>query len=746
MRGRIYVLCAVLLCVVSLGWHATRLFAQQPTGSGLPTARWEQSTVNDWNNGTLDGLVVTNNADGELRLDRDSQQGTYTSALFEVPFVFTAATVEWDVETPPQTTLRMEVRTSPNGTEWRDWQSVAPDGLVIAGPDLLGPISTESDSRWLQYRITFSTTAQPAVPVVQQASWFLVGAAAGPSFADLPDPVLAWAPRETYTQPPLVFPRTAWGAHTPPVAAVERPFKLQLSAIPAPENVDPPTFLRSLQQIALSYGGDDLPFAFVVDSAGNVYQGRSQSLAVDGTLAIGLLGELTEPAQQALAETIAWVAQVYHLPLSLSASGTLTPDEADRIRQAADQATVRSRWLLIANNTRDYTERLMLFNPTNTAAEVKVTFLPGQANALEQDYRVEPGERIDLQLNEVFSDTAVLPLLVTANQTIVTERTMLFLRDALNEPGIADFSRTWYFAAGDGRAGHETILWLYNPHPTEVAAQVNLIPTAGFSKTIDAVLEPFTSTPIETSGAVASTFGIEVAASAPIAAERIVRFGDEEAGGFLNRGAPAPSRTWYFAEGATIAPYTTTLALFNPLPAASAITVTFLNEQGDTFIRRYQLPPVSRLDVEMRDIVPSPQGVGTVVESSLPIVAERVTYFNAGNAGTSTLGATELAYTWYFAEGRTTDPAAEFLLLANPNPQPALVRVRIGTSDGDEEVLEYTLPRTGRLALLLDNELPFEERHTTIVESDLPIVAERSIFIDGEDIQGGHTSLGTPDR
>ncbi|HEY1012988.1 MAG TPA: hypothetical protein VGE07_09825, partial [Herpetosiphonaceae bacterium] len=538
-----------------------------------------------------------------------------------------------------------------------------------------------------------------------------------------------------------------WGAAPgQPDLAAARPARFEVTQLELAAEVDPPTFIRTLQAISLQFNQQDLPYAFLVDRSGNVYQGRLGAPALNGTVSIALLGAPTDAGRVALAQLMAWTSESYQFPLSVTVTGALGIADALAISTAADEALVRSRWTFVESNTRDYTERLMLYNPTRQLAKARLVFLPGQSNAVQRDYAIEPGQRINIIANDIFSDTAVLPIEVTSNRQIVAERTMLFANDALGEPGIERFARSWYFAEGDGSDGRDTTLNLFNPQPTEVLASVLVIDANGFTSTQSLVLPAFTSSALPLSDGLPTTFGIRVSASAPIAAERTVLAGPTNNGGFLTRGAPAAAKTWYFAEGATIAPYVTTLALLNPGPVAAAITTTFLTESGDTYIRRYQIPPQTRFTVEMQDIVPSPQGVGTVVEASQPIVAERTTYFNDGGAATNTLGATELAYVWHFAEGRTADPATEFIVLANPGAKPADVTLRFGLGSGESQSSRYTIPASGRIALLVNSLITPEQSHTTTVESTMPIVAERTIFIANEGGGGGHTALGTPER
>ncbi len=738
---------AILMTGLSVRFVWAGYVAQSAPPGAIPTARWSQTSVDEWNTGTLEGLIVTNNAGGEIRLDPDSTSGVYTSAPFVAPFAFTAAAAEWEIDLPATTAVTLEVRTSPNATEWRDWQAMPAGRTISATMQLLGPIGVEAESRWVQYRLSFQTGAQPAAPSVATVEWLLLDSSAGPSLIEQPARTPAQSSQATLTRPPLVITRTGWGAAaTAPNLTPSLPRRLELTALPLTINTDPLTILRALQQVAISYGERDLPYAYVVDSSGNVYQGQSGFLAHNGVIRVALLGEPTDAARVAAAQTLAWLAQSNRIPVTLNVAGAISSVQAEEIRAAADAATVRARWTFVESNTRDYTERLMFFNPTRVPAKTVVTFLPGQSNTVQRELTVEPGQRVNFIVNDVFSDTADLPIEVTSNQVIIAERTMLFANDALGEPGIEQFSRTWYFAEGDGSRDRTTTLRLYNPQPTEVAAELLIMPSNGLTRTQSLVLPAFTTTPVELSADLATDFGVRVAASAPIAAERTLLFGPTKGGGFLTRGANAPATTWYFAEGATIAPFSTTLALLNPGPTASAITTTFVTEQGSTFTRRYQIPGYARLTVDLRDIVPSPQGVGTIVTASQPIVAERTTYFNNGLSGTNTLGATSLAYTWRFAEGRTAAPATEFILLVNPNQRPAEVTLTIGKEDGTTQTLSYTVPRTGRLAILLNNEAPDLQSHSTVVDSTLPIIAERSIFIANDGGGGGHSALGTPEK
>ncbi|GAA5528405.1 hypothetical protein [Herpetosiphon gulosus] len=725
-------------------WQAQ---AQTNTANKVQTATFAQSSVADWQAGTLEGLLVTNNSDGELRLDQAATQGTFTSVAHEVPFVWNAVSAHWNFELPVGTSLSLKLRTSANGTEWREWQTLNVAQILAEGEQLLGPIGVETDSRWLQYQVDFASSNQPAAPSLQAIAWRFIDTSNGPKLTDQLNRAPAAFGGTTFTRPPQVISRNSWGALPGiPNLLPSRPRRIELVSLPLNNQADPPTMLRALQAAAQAEGAADLPYQFVIDQAGNVYAGRNGFPASNGTIRLALLGDLTDAARTGLGQIIAWISEAYRLPQTLTVLGSLNVEQAESIRRTADQLTVRKRLTFVESNTRDYNERIMLFNPTNQIARTIVTFLPGQTNAVRREYEIQPGQRVNIIANEIFSDTFNLPIEVSSNQAIVGDRTMLFANDALGESGISRWSRTWYFAEGDGSNDRSTLLWLYNPQPSEVVANLLMMPTDGITTTRQVLLPPFTRTQVDLSSNYPKAFGLRIAATAPIAAERTILVGPTKGGGFLTHGAVAPSNTWYFAEGATLDPFVTTLALLNPNPVSAAITTTFMTEEGSTFTRRYQVPALARLDVDLREIVPSPQGVGTMLTASQPIVAERTSYFNGGNSATNSLGAAEPDYVWHFAEGRTADPATEFLLVLNPNQRPAQVKVTLGKDDGTTQVVEYTIPRTGRISILLDAIDPNLQSHTISVEANLPVVAERTILIDNTSGGGGHSALGTPER
>src|SRR3954466_1099451 len=111
MRRALLLFILVILAGVGVSVRAPLLSAQ--TSVQVQIGKVALSKVDDWQRGTLDGLLVSNNADGELRLADASTSGTFTSAAIRTDFSFNAVGAVWKAIVPLSTTLQLEVRGGP---------------------------------------------------------------------------------------------------------------------------------------------------------------------------------------------------------------------------------------------------------------------------------------------------------------------------------------------------------------------------------------------------------------------------------------------------------------------------------------------------------------------------------------------------------------------------------------------------------------------------------------------------------
>ena len=151
--------------------------------------------------------------------------------------------------------------------------------------------------------------------------------------------------------------------------------------------------------------------------------------------------------------------------------------------------------------------------------------------------------------------------------------------------------------------------------------------------------------------------------------------------------------------------------------------------------------------------------VAFIVDSSLPIAAERSIYLHVGSqpwgAGTSSVGAPAAATTWHFAEGLVNPIFDTYLLLLNPGDTAAEVSIEVLRADGLPPLLiERTLQPRTRVTVHLNGAHPALADSTSFgltVRSTnaVPIVAERTMWWDdpvrGTNWVEGHTSAGAPE-
>jgi hypothetical protein len=219
-----------------------------------------------------------------------------------------------------------------------------------------------------------------------------------------------------------------------------------------------------------------------------------------------------------------------------------------------------------------------------------------------------------------------------------------------------------------------------------------------------------------------------VESNAPVIAERFMDFGGDITAG---PGVSQPSRVWYFAEGSTDGSYKTFLLLFNPQSVDIGATITYMKGDGTTTAQPVRIPAGRRTVVAVGDVLPG-VGFGARVIATQPIIAERTMIFGTGSTLTSggvttTPGVVTLSRRWYFAEGTTQAPFQMWVLVLNPNAQPANAAVTFLTPDGTSLTRRYAIPPTTRLAINVNEVVP-DLGVATTVESDRLVAAERAMY------------------
>jgi len=126
----------------------------------------------------------------------------------------------------------------------------------------------------------------------------------------------------------------------------------------------------------------------------------------------------------------------------------------------------------------------------------------------------------------------------------------------------------------------------------------------------------------------------------------------------------------------------------------------------------------------------------TRLEADRPVVVERAMYWGGRTDGHVSMGITSPSTSWYLAEGTTAWGFEEYLLVQNPNPEGATVRLTFMFPNGKTQTRIYPLPPTSRLTVPVNS--LFTSDHSTRLEADRPVVVERAMYWGGRD--GGHAS------
>lgn len=198
---------------------------------------------------------------------------------------------------------------------------------------------------------------------------------------------------------------------------------------------------------------------------------------------------------------------------------------------------------------------------------------------------------------------------------------------------------------------------------------------------------------------------------------------------------------WYFAEGATVAPYSTELAILNPGFDPAWVTVQFEDEYGGVAAGSYRINPQSRRTLVLNDLLP-----GYARAFSMHIFSDKKVYvertMSSGSDATTDAPAQAPATTWYFAEGSSAGGFETWLLLQNPNSQSADVTLTIYTAGGASKVEKVSLLPDSRRSIRINGLAPASDLSMK-VEATQPVIAERTMYF-GKNKAGSHVSAGSP--
>lgn len=684
---------------------STGAMAQSPQPPESHLGEWEINKVVDWQSGFVDDLIISNNINGELRLDAEQVDGRFISRPFEAPFDLNAAGAFWRAEMVEDAELLLELRgrSSPPDPElnsfeeaddekgWGPWQPLYDFGAYSRAED--GAFATPyvvafpPDTRYLQFRATFSSSFRHASVELQEITIAFLNTMDGPSVAaGLPKVPIIFGP-PTLTPRPMIIERTTWSgkrraaAHT---HAIPRGIIIHDIQGVVPPIDKTPSVLRALANFQTEVlDWQDMSYHYLIDQEGLLYEGRLGGptsgvphLAVgDKAIHVALIHSRNEEpsvaANDTLTDLLAWLSEAYQIAPRAShrvivdgeyvsrpnivAHRQILEEEAalameqeseldeslPLVRTSTDITRSRSRWFFPEGNVRDYRERLIVFNPGDEIANTQVILFHN-----------------------------------TLNSSLVRDMTI---------PG----------------GGH-----------TELLVNDIISDTDSISAIVDADRQIIAESSME--------LPTDISAKP---------------------GNPDLSRIFYFPEGSTADTFRTYLVLFNPHEVPNDATLTYMKGDGTQANQHVLIPPNQRVVVTINDVLPD-VGFGTRVIATRPIAAMRTMRFGYDESGMHIdPGITRLSRTWYFAEGTTNPPFRMRLLVLNPNPETSNTTITFMTPDGTSLKRNYAIPPTTRLVVDVNEVVP-TLGVATVIEADRLLAAERALYFDPQTL--AQTSLVTP--
>ena len=300
-----------------------------------------------------------------------------------------------------------------------------------------------------------------------------------------------------------------------------------------------------------------------------------------------------------------------------------------------------TRWCSAAGDTRNGADTwLLIQNPGSATAHAVITYMFEGGGIARDPQDVPPTSRRSVYVNLRLPE-ASFAACVDADQPVIVERTT-YLPGGGGNGGLASprLSGTWYFAEGSTQSGAQTLLAIANPNSSEASVDVTYLVEGGTPVKRTVTVPPMGRTTVDASADVpGARFGMAIAASRPVVAERTMLFGPDGSGTHSTVGAPATSKTWYLAEGSTAQPFHEYVLVANPGPSAATVSADFMREDGTVVTRTYPLGPSGRLTIDANAEVPN-AAISTRVRADQPVVVERSMYFNDMAGGTNAMGVT----------------------------------------------------------------------------------------------------------
>ncbi len=424
------------------------------------------------------------------------------------------------------------------------------------------------------------------------------------------------------------------------------------------------------------------------------------------------------------------------LPAPAALAGKLTGSGEYLLRRCSAGSigateTSRAWYMAEGASAGGFETWILVQNPGSETARVAVTYMTPSGKVDGGEFLLGAGRRRSTNVGDTVKSMEVSTE-VTSSRPVVAERSTYCndRRCATSHIGATAPGKTWYMAEGASDGGFETWILVANPGPASARVDLTYMTEHGRVAGPSFDLEPGMRASRNVGDTVSSPdVSTQVVSSSPVVAERSTYFnGRRCATGSL--AAPEPSKTWYMAEGATAGGYETWVLVQNPGTRPARVRLDYMTEYGEAAGPEFLLGPGQRRSTNVGDLVNS-LNVSTGVTSTMPVVAERSTYYNNRQCATGSVGATAPARKWYVAEGSSgeSDEGAfdTWILVQNPGARSARVNLTYMTEDGRRKGPAFDLAPGMRVSKRIEDTVK-ASGVSTMVSSDEPVVVDRSTY------------------
>lgn len=153
-----------------------------------------------------------------------------------------------------------------------------------------------------------------------------------------------------------------------------------------------------------------------------------QILSEDGT---SLTRRYAIPPQALLALTLNQIVPDLQFAVDVVAERSVVVERAISLDHGTStsvtpgSAAYATRWTFVGGSTEDSDRFLLVGNPQRTATGIRIQYVLPDGNRMERHYDVPPAARLTIWANDDMPDQPVLATVITADQPVVAERTLV---------------------------------------------------------------------------------------------------------------------------------------------------------------------------------------------------------------------------------------------------------------------------------------------------------------------------------